>query len=194
VSNNGGQEYEGTAARTKWLRLNGLENAIDNLEMTARFLESIESEKKWKWATIAIHQALYGFAICAVSGTDSRWLLKKRGNKPDWLIDIWKALERAKDPQWMRFGEPLVTTPDEDDAIRRLVEEFRNEFEHFKPKHWSIEVSGMPRIFGHVLRVVRFLAIESGCVLYVEEQDQARVTEALAAIDELLQRESCVDP
>ena len=178
--------------KERWLRLDELENAIDNLEMTAWFLERIPSEKKWKWTIIAVHQALYGFAICGVRGTDSRWVVKKSKKKDGWLISIWEALERTKDPKWMPLGisRPLVTTPEEDAAIERLVDEFRNEFEHFKPKHWSIEVSGMPIIVGHVLRVIRFLALESNCVLYLEEGQLLRVQEALAKIEQNLAREA----
>jgi hypothetical protein len=187
------QARERAVVKERWLRLDELENAIDNLEMAAWFLERIRSEKKWKWTIIAIHQALYGFAICAVRGTDSRWLTEKRGKKKkEWLISIRKALQRAKDPKWMPFGNSklLVTTPEEDAAIDRLVDEFRNEFEHFKPKHWSIEVSGMPDIIGHVLRVVRFLALESNCVTYAEEEQESRVEKALARLEQGLAREA----
>jgi hypothetical protein len=179
--------------KEKWLRLNELENAIDNLEMAAWFLDQIPSEKKWKWTIIAVHQALYGFAVCAVRGTDRRWRVKKRGkNEEGWLISIWKALERAKDPRWMPSGNSklLATTPEEDAAIDKLVNEFRNEFEHFKPKHWSIEVSGVPDIVGLVLRVVRFLALESNCVNYAEEDQESRVRKALARIEQSLAKEA----
>jgi hypothetical protein len=178
--------------RERWLRLDELENAIDNLEMAAHFLRHIPSEKKWKWTVIAIHQTLYGFAICSVRGTDARLLIDKRSKQCDEkLISIWKALEHTKDPDWMPWAisKPLETTADEDTAIERLVSEFRNEFEHFKPKHWSIEVSGMPNIIGHVLRVIRFLALESNCVTYPEADQEARVRETLAKIEGRLREE-----
>jgi len=56
----------------KWLRLDEIENAIDNLEMVQHFLEHIPSDLKWKWTIISLHQALYGFLICALQGTDAR--------------------------------------------------------------------------------------------------------------------------
>jgi hypothetical protein len=176
----------------KWLSLDELDNAIDNLEMAAHFLESIPSEKKWKWTIIAIHQALYGFAICSVQGTDPSWLIKQSKNGQEKLISVWEALKRAKDSEFMPWGisKPLVTTPEEDAAIERLIKEFRNEFEHFKPKHWSIEVSGMPNIIGHVLRVIRFLALESNSVTYPTEDEKNRVQQILAKIERKLAEEA----
>lgn len=177
----------------KWLRLDELENAIDNLEMAAHFLEQVPSEKKWKWTIIAIHQALYGFAICSVQGTDASWLIDKRSKKDEEkLISVWEALKRAKDARWMHLGisQPLVTTPDEDAAIERLIKEFRNEFEHFRPKHWSIEVSGMPDIIARVLRVIRFLALESNCVVYPAEDEENRTQQILAKIGRRLAEEA----
>ena len=44
---------------------------IDNVEMVAHFLESPISYK-WKWATIALHQALYSALICTLQGSDAR--------------------------------------------------------------------------------------------------------------------------
>ena len=41
-----------------WLRLDELENAINNLEMVKYFLEELDDPIRWKWATIALHQAL----------------------------------------------------------------------------------------------------------------------------------------
>jgi len=63
-----------------WLHLDKTDNAIDFLEATARFLETIPDETKWKWVSISLHGALYGFAICAVQGTcPNRVTYKNKG-------------------------------------------------------------------------------------------------------------------
>lgn len=163
------------SADGKWLRIDEVENALDNVQMCCHFLEEIDGPIRWKWAMIALHQALYGFAICAVQGSNFTSVLKEP-TKPatSQVISVRTALERAKSEEHISFGgEPLVTIPEEDEAIRRLVAEFRNEFEHFGSKSWSIELSGMPMIFTHVVRVVRFLALESGAVRYLSDEDDA---------------------
>jgi len=45
-------------------------NALDYLEMGVRSLMEVERTPwAWKWVCIALHGALYGFAVCAVKGT-----------------------------------------------------------------------------------------------------------------------------
>ena len=171
----------------RWLRLDEQENAIDNLEMVHHFLTGIESERKWKWAIIALHQALYGFLISALRGTDGRLLLKPPSRKKPQerqLIGIWEALKRMKDPDsfiWVN-AKPLETDSEDDFAIDRLINGFRNEFEHFKPKQWSIEVSGMPKILLTVLGVIEYIALQSNTVIYRSDREEEIVTETISSI------------
>lgn len=74
--------------------------------MTAFFLEHLPEATKWKWVVISLHQALYGFLICALRGSSWRNVLDKNGR----LIGIWEALRRAKDQIYMTpvAGTPLV--------------------------------------------------------------------------------------
>ncbi len=54
-----------------FFEIDEIENIIDNLEMVAYFLDP-PITYKWKWVTIALHQALYGALISALQGTDPR--------------------------------------------------------------------------------------------------------------------------
>ena len=171
-----------------WLRLDEIENAFDNLRMCAEFLEPLDNPIRWKWAILALHQALYGFAICATYGTNCASVLSDP-NKPgeSHLINIREALKRAKSREHLwPSALPLVTTPDEDAAIHRLVDEFRNGFEHFRPMAWSIEVSGMPGLFQLALRVLCFIALESRSVRYESDVQEDRVRRALGRLDQIL--------
>jgi hypothetical protein len=38
----------------------------------------------------------------------------------------------------------------------------RNNFEHFIPKGWSIQLNGMPRIVDSALQIIEFLTFKSG--------------------------------
>ena len=170
-----------------WLRLDELENAIDNLEMCGRFLVSIDSDRRWKWGILALHQALYGFAVCAVRGTNSLSVLRDPEDHESHLISIHEALARCKDQDFLWPGATaLTTTPDEDRALDRLIREFRNGFEHFRPAAWSIEVSGMPGLFRHVLRVTRGISLDSSSVRYYSSEPEGRVRKALSVAECLL--------
>ena len=55
----------------------------------------------------------------------------------------------------------LELTESQKESIRILKESFRDNFEHFIPKHWSIEIHGFPQITIDVLDVIKFLAIDT---------------------------------
>jgi hypothetical protein len=179
----------------RWLRLDTLTNAIDNLEMCGYFLRTFPDPIRWKWAILALHQAIYGFAICAVKGTqDTSVLYESQGkSKEQRLISIWKALERARDARYLWPGaSPLLITSDEDRALQKLFAEFRNGFEHFQPAGWSIEVSGMPNLFRQAVAVLKRLARDQGSVRYSEQADEKRADAALGVLNTILSPEGSV--
>ena len=157
-----------------WLRLDEKENAIDFLEKTAYFLETIPDETRWKWVSISLHGAVYGFAICALKGSSAecrRVVYDKKGER--WVIGIKRAIAWCQDEKRMRQytnSKALTLSPDEESAICLLIDQLRNNFEHFDPKGWSIEISGMPEIVRHVLRVIEFLVLGSGNVTLDDKQ------------------------
>ena len=104
------------------------------------------------------------------------------------LISLDQALRRVKRKDSLPSLDnvrPLVTTLEEDDAIRVLTKEFRNQFEHFAPKDWTIFTSVFPPIARNVLRIIHFLVFESNCAnISVKQEQRARV--ALAMLQLLL--------
>jgi hypothetical protein len=111
----------------------------------------------------------------------------------DWLsnpclISLDEALRRVKRKECLpplNNSQPLVTTAEEDDAIRKVTKVFRNEFEHFAPKGWIVFTSKMPDNVHNLLRVIRFLVFESNCVTMSLEQEQ-RLKNAIDNIERLL--------
>lgn len=166
-----------------WLRLNEVENAVDNLEMTVHFLTHLPGQTKWKWAVIGLHQALYGFLVSALRGTDGRVLLQpSRGSaKEPRLISIWEALERMQNADSFprTNAVPLALSPQQREAIDWLIKRLRNEFEHFRPMAWSIETSGMPKILSEVADVIEHVALRSNAITYGSEEMEECVRRSL---------------
>ncbi len=165
--------------KEQWFRLSEEKNAIDYLEKATFFIkESSANHNHWKWVIIGLHGALYGFAIAACRGTDSRSVLTKKGR----LISFWQALKRCQDPNHMKMfihSKHLVLSEKQKDSIESLKSEFRNEFEHFKPKGWSIEVHGMPEIAIDVLEVIRFLAFETNTYVHLNDNEHKLVEQLI---------------
>lgn len=171
-----------------WLRLDRLSNTINNLEMVTLFLDELDDPIRWKWAVIALHQALYGFAICATMPSDSSFSLKDPEDPSSQLIPIWKALKRSEDPDWIPRTDwaPLTISDEENYALEKIISEFRNGFAHFKPGGWSIEVSGMPSLFLHIMRIIDHLALRSNNILYINEELQTKVEQLINKTNSVL--------
>jgi len=169
--------------RAKWLRLTEKTNALDYLEKAYDFIRQTEtSVLAWKWVILALHSALYGFAICACQGTTPDFVapkIKKGKNKGKrQLINFNKALVLCQNPNWMHMtvdSKHLQLSHSQEQSICYLHEEFRNNFEHFSPKSWSIELHGMPQIAIDVLEVTRFLALDTGNYIHLTQTQMKRI-------------------
>lgn len=188
----------------EYLQIDEVDNLIDNLEMVAYFL-TLDFTYKWKWVIIALHQALYGALIAALQGIDpsqtvvdhkkttgktvkfhvkneqiasklgeNKTKTRKRLTEP-YLISLDEALRRMKRND-RPPNERLITTQKENNAIKKLTKEFRNEFEHFFPQSWMISKDIFPPIVKHVMRVIEFLACDSTCInMSIEQEERTRL-------------------
>lgn len=66
-----------------WLDIDVLGNALDNLEKTVMFLSNSKDSYRWKWATTALTNALYGFMICALSPDGEFPVIDWNGSEED---------------------------------------------------------------------------------------------------------------
>jgi len=147
----------------KYLRLTEEINALDYLEKFYFFLSQTNSDiMAWKWVIIALHGALYGFAICACKGSSFKNVLNKRIKRKNHLITFDKALELCQDTNFMHMKKPLKLTPQQNESVQKLSKLLRDEFVHYVPKNWSIEIHGFPQIVLDVLEIIEFLLINSG--------------------------------
>jgi len=111
------------------------------------------------------------------------------------LLVFGKLYKDIKSPKKMKQNITSRIYPgsnDSDYAMEKL-NEFRNNFIHFIPCRWSIELAMLPGIFMQVLSVIEFLILESGNVrFYDEDEDEKKcLSELIEKIRaELIQLES----
>lgn len=173
----------------RYLRTDETRELVEALRQVAAQLGVAKTDNyAWKWAIIAMQNAVQNAIVAAISGTDQlgaltrraarQWLEAYENDRTDypepWLANFLELFERAK----TRTGFPA--TPEIDADLKRLVE-FRNDFIHFVPKGWSIELAGLPRILGNALAVVEHLGWK-GHIVWYEEADQNAAGVATAAI------------
>jgi hypothetical protein len=120
----------------KWIRVERVENAIDNLSMIVYSLRTFSNFMKWKWATIALHQTLYNLFIVALVNCGQKVV------KGKWLIDILtaaKMLGEAENLSMWDNAKPLKMDDKQATAFVALVRILRNNFEHFNTDQWSMK-------------------------------------------------------
>ena len=163
----------------KWLRLTEETNALDYLERAAHFIQETEQNRlAWKWVVLALHGALYGFAICASQGTNYENVTVRTKKGELKLISFDKALERCQDPNRMGMligSRPLVLSGSQSESIQLLKDELRNKMEHYVPSGWSIEIHGIPQIAIDTLDVIRFLAIDTHTYIHLKQTQLKKV-------------------
>jgi hypothetical protein len=74
----------------------------------------------------------------------------------------------------------FIPTGTEGGDIKRL-NSLRNEFIHFTPKSWSLEIDGLPRIVLATARMISFLALETTNIFWHRSEARNRFMEAHAA-------------
>ena len=172
-----------------WARFSEESNALDYLLKTVEFISRAQATPTdWKWVIISLHGALYGFMICALKGTDPDNVMREvREGKH--LISFGEALMRCQDPAFMNMLDSsriLELSDDQKESLRFIQRVFRNQFEHYAPRLWSIGLHDMPRIVWDGLDVVRFLALESSNYAHFNnadrEQIESLITEAKAVL------------
>lgn len=136
-------------------------NGVDYIERAYAAIQQLPLDHKaWKWVVIALHGALYSFAILAIKGTDWTRVAKLNTRR---LISFDEALERAQTAKWtIRYvrSRPIQLSDEQKDAIR-FLKKIRNQLEHYTPLAWHIEEHDLAVSTIDALDVVRSLAFDT---------------------------------
>ena len=160
-----------------WLRADEQREAVRALEMFRTQVDrALEDPLSWKWALVALHNAVQNFIIASMNGPAvlgtlkpfiaEKWLQSSStGNDetvrsiPDYFLELYG---RMKDETGY---QPSLEV---DIAIGRL-NEHRNAFIHYTPASWLLHVNELPGIALECLSVIRALGWKPGCILWQDE-------------------------
>jgi len=160
-----------------WIQTDEVEDvagSIRHVIRAARFVD--EDPLAWKWVVLALHSALQGACVCHLTTTASPVGAVTQRNASEWLAYFEDS---RTDPEVKRPKTFLLGLPDLLKAVRRPLsaggpsdaagvaiseaelqwlvrfhDGIRNQFVHFEPTGWSIEVSGIPEIAKLVARII----------------------------------------
>jgi len=165
--------------------MKGLEFVVRALKMTQN------DEYYWKWCIIGLHNTIQAFIVCAISGTSGTGALKKQSAikvlnyngeffkaELDYFLNLYEKMKKE-----LKFP----STEGIDRSVDRL-NKYRNQFIHFKPQGWSLEIAGLPKISKDCISIVEFLGWKPGHIHWYEQNIKKQIIGFHSEVLELLDR------
>jgi hypothetical protein len=136
-----------------FVRVNEYEDVLMSTDLLAAITPLLNTKLGyWKWTIVAAHNAAQGAIVCSVQDTAGTNILRKksRAEKIDWLNNLsgpepkefladFKELLALYKKQYPDHG----ITDEQTKCLHKLNDELRNNFVHFTPQGWSIEVKSL---------------------------------------------------
>jgi hypothetical protein len=180
--------------RAAFLRTTEHEEAVRSLEWAELQARGLSTDPYlWKWVVAALHNATQGFMVLALWNGNGLLTLRPRiaekwlkayesggpfpAEKLDDFLNLYAKVKDANNFHTVGAGPfaPSATT----DRSLKLLNEIRNNFTHFTPKGWSLELAGLPRIALDALSLIHFLGWESTAITWYRRVHQVRAKRAL---------------
>jgi hypothetical protein len=177
-------------SQARFLRTDEHEEAVRSLEwveIQARLLT--KDPYQWKWVLISLHNTVQGMMVLSLwkgngllalrDTIAAKWLKAYQEDgvfpleKMDDFLGLYRKIKDRKN-----ISQPFDFNETHDASFTRL-NSIRNEFTHFTPKGWSLELEGLPHICCDVLDVVQFLGCESAAIHWYKKTHKTRVKRAL---------------
>lgn len=169
-----------------YFRIDERQNTLDSLQKTRVFLSRVdEDEFYWKWAMIALHNAVYGSMVLALLGGNPERVKYSGKSGEEKVISFWEAFKRVQNPKSMRMyvgskfacitpeAEKLKQNPEHTKkagfflpelytSLEHLNNYIRNQFLHYYPVSISFGKGGFVEIVEDVTMLIEFLLLKSG--------------------------------
>lgn len=161
-----------------WLETNAAEDVAGNIRHALRCVEfALEDPQAWKWVILALHAALQGACMCHLTTTaaplgattpksTAEWCMYFENSRTDpgakppkqtimlSLPALLLAIRKDAPDAIGRACEPIHVDQAELAWLKRIHSEIRNQFVHFEPISWSIDLSGVPDIARLIARII----------------------------------------
>jgi hypothetical protein len=186
-----------TGKSRNYFAMDECENALDYLRYGEQFITKAASDSRaWKWVSISLYGALYGFAITACP---QRFTWKKPGSPRmtleefiadrskdniifapegsrlisiDWAISIaLKQPGRPSSPATRQLPEQLER------SVNQFLHVYRDNFVHFHSQRWIIPGNELPNVAADVLDVIELIAVQVGLIDHEVKDEVKQIVE-----------------
>lgn len=189
----------------QWLDTDEAEDVAASIRHALRAWQFISTDvQAWKWVALALHSALQGACVCHVVTTAVPVGAVTKKNAGEWLayFEVSRSDPEARPPKTFLLALPdllkRVRKPHSagdrsngagvtilDSELRWLChfhEEIRNQFSHFEPRGWSIEVSGIPNLAKLIARIIGDILDLGWAFRHKDEDWKIALSESLSAL------------
>ncbi|MCK4447271.1 MAG: hypothetical protein KAW56_09340 [Candidatus Marinimicrobia bacterium] len=169
----------------KYLRTNIENEAALSLEILSEQIPKVKIDLyRWKWVILFLHNTLQNFMVLALRGTNNlkvvnkkdadKWLKAYYNNEDtlpvcrlDNFLNLYQKIKTNSMCQYVN-SKKYIPNKDEDFYVKKL-NQLRNDFIHFVPKSWSIQLVGLPGLCLDCLSIIQFLIFESGNIIFYND-------------------------
>lgn len=160
-----------------WIRTDEAEDVAGSIRHVVRAAKFVgEDPLAWKWVVMALHSALQGACICHLTTTAAPVGAVTERNAGEWLTywensrtdpnakppkthlmafpDLLKAVREPYSAGDRSNAAGVAISESELNWLHHFHKDVRNQFAHFEPMGWSIEVSGIPEIAKLIARII----------------------------------------
>ena len=162
---------------TRWIQTDECEDVAGSVRHALRTARSVGDDPQgWKWIVLALHSALQGACICHLTTTAVPIGAVTRENAGEWLAyfelsrddrhsklprtrlmalpELLKAVRREHSAGDRRNAVGITISDAELAWLTRLHTTVRNQFVHFEPAGWLIEISGVEGLAVLISRII----------------------------------------
>ena len=180
-------------AKSRYLRTDEHEEAVRSLEWAEQQARAVRDDPyQWKWVLISLHNAVQGFMVLSLWNGNGllalrdevakKWLAARENKKPypaDKLDNFLNLYGKVKNiDNFQTIGATSFVPGETHDKSLARLNAFRNEFIHFTPKGWSLELAGLPDICLDVVDLIQFVGWKSTCILWRKKAHLIRAKRA----------------
>ncbi|WP_294137105.1 hypothetical protein [Sphingobium sp.] len=188
-----------------WIQTDEVEDVAGSIRHIIRVSQFLgQDPQTWKWVAVALHSALQGACICHLTTTAVPLgaVTPQNAEKSLAYFEDSRSNPNAKRPRTHLMGLPdllkavrkpcsagdrsnsvgIAISDCEFNSLRRFHENIRNQFVHFEPMGWSIDVSGIPAIARLVARIIGEMLHIGYAFRHQEDVRRAEMQQSLQAL------------
>ena len=188
-----------------WIRTDESEDVASSLRHAIACLTLTRLDPlAWKWYALSLHAAIQGACVCHLVTTASPVGAVTKQNAEEWLTyfeltrndssrqppttylmdlpDLLKAIRKINSAGDGSLGSDIALSDAELNWLQGFHRNIRNEFVHFSPKGWSIEVSGLPDLGRLISRVIGDIYLAGWAFRHMDSDGQHEMTRSLKAL------------